>query len=105
MHILQVTISFAKIIIISIRPGTETLGKLPGTDTFCDMEQYPMAIQFPGIMIIRVKSALLCFANANFVRERYILSFLLITQLTYGAYVYLYMNSYFFIPNLQLEVG
>ncbi|KAF3441026.1 hypothetical protein FNV43_RR19312 [Rhamnella rubrinervis] len=65
-----VTISFAKIIIISIRPGTETLGKLPGTETFCDVEQYPMAIQFPGIMIIRVKSALLCFANANFVRER-----------------------------------
>ncbi|KAH7520640.1 hypothetical protein FEM48_Zijuj08G0166400 [Ziziphus jujuba var. spinosa] len=65
-----VTISFAKVVIISIIPGTETLGKLPGTDTFCDIEQYPMAIQFPGIMIIRVKSALLCFANASFVRER-----------------------------------
>lgn len=68
---LQVAISFTKIILISIRPGTETLGKLPGTDMFCDTEQYPMAVTVPGIMIVRVKSALFCFANANFVRERY----------------------------------
>ncbi|XP_024017554.1 sulfate transporter 2.1 [Morus notabilis] len=65
-----VTISFAKVILISIRPGTETLGKLPGTDLFCDIQQYPMAVQLPGIMIMRLKSALLCFANANFIRER-----------------------------------
>ncbi|KAJ7956861.1 sulfate transporter 2.1 [Quillaja saponaria] len=65
-----VIISFAKIILISIRPGTETLGKLPGTDMFCDIDQYPMAVKTPGVGIIRVKSALLCFANANFVRER-----------------------------------
>ncbi|KHN31354.1 Sulfate transporter 2.1 [Glycine soja] len=67
-----VVISFSKIILISIRPGTETLGKLPGTDLFCDVYQYPMAVKVPGVMIIRVKSALLCFANANFVRERII---------------------------------
>lgn len=70
-------ISFSKIILISIRPGTETLGKLPGTDLFCDAYQYPMAIEIPGVMIIRVKSALLCFANANFVRERYLISTLI----------------------------
>lgn len=70
---MQVVISFSKIILISIRPGTETLGKLPGTDLFCDVYQYPMAVKVPGVMIIRVKSALLCFANANFVRERYLL--------------------------------
>ena len=69
--LLQVAISFTKIILISIRPGTESLGQLPGTDMFCDTEQYPMAVTVPGIMIVRVKSALLCFANSNFVRERY----------------------------------
>ncbi|XP_004304832.1 PREDICTED: low affinity sulfate transporter 3-like [Fragaria vesca subsp. vesca] len=68
--LLAVAISFTKIILISIRPGTETLGQLPGTDMFCDTEQYPMAITVSGIMIVRVKSALLCFANSNFVRER-----------------------------------
>ncbi|KAG4920151.1 hypothetical protein JHK84_048994 [Glycine max] len=70
--LVAVVISFSKIILISIRPGTETLGKLPGTDLFCDVYQYPMAVKVPGVMIIRVKSALLCFANANFVRERII---------------------------------
>ncbi|KAF2284080.1 hypothetical protein GH714_018863 [Hevea brasiliensis] len=63
-----VTISFVKII-ISIRPGTEILGRLPGTDTFCDVDQYPMAIKTPPALIIRVKSGFLCFANANFVKE------------------------------------
>ncbi|GFY85800.1 hypothetical protein Acr_04g0005380 [Actinidia rufa] len=65
-----VTISFAKILLDSIRPGTEVLGRLPETDTFCDLKQYPMAIRTPGVSIIRINSGLLCFANANFIRER-----------------------------------
>ncbi|KAB5556530.1 hypothetical protein DKX38_007439 [Salix brachista] len=65
-----VAIYFVKIIIISIRPGTEVLGRLPGTDIFCDVNQYPMAVKNPKALIIRVKSGLLCFANANFVREK-----------------------------------
>ncbi|XP_019056415.1 PREDICTED: sulfate transporter 2.1-like, partial [Tarenaya hassleriana] len=65
-----VVISFAKIILISIRPGIETLGRMPGTDIFADTDQYPMAVKTPGVLIVRVKSALLCFANANFIRER-----------------------------------
>ncbi|KAJ9673773.1 hypothetical protein PVL29_023369 [Vitis rotundifolia] len=65
-----VTISFAKIILNSIRPSVEGLGKLPGTNIFCDINQYPMAIKTPGILIVRINSGLLCFANANFVRER-----------------------------------
>ncbi|KAB2008618.1 hypothetical protein ES319_D10G111400v1 [Gossypium barbadense] len=68
--LMAVTISFAKIIVVSIRPGTETLGKLPETDAFGDVNQYPMAVKTPGVLIMRLKSALLCFANANFVRER-----------------------------------
>jgi len=50
--------------------GTETLGRLPGTDLFGDVQQYPMAVKTPGVAIIRVKSSLLCFSNANSVRER-----------------------------------
>lgn len=69
--IVQVTISFAKIIVISIQPGIAIVGRLPGTDEFCDAEQYPMALQIPGVLIVRIKSACLCFANSNLVRERY----------------------------------
>lgn len=68
---IQVGISFAKIILNSIQPGTEKLGRLPGSDLFGDMEQYPIATTTPGALIVRVKSALLCFANANFIRGRY----------------------------------
>ncbi|XAR62292.1 hypothetical protein NMG60_11017001 [Bertholletia excelsa] len=65
-----VGISFGKIILHGIQPGIETLGRLPGTDVYCDVNQYPMAIHTPGIITIRTKSALLCFANSNFVKER-----------------------------------
>ncbi|KAI8550474.1 hypothetical protein RHMOL_Rhmol06G0109400 [Rhododendron molle] len=65
-----VTISFAKIILHSIRPQIEVLGRIPETEIFCDIKQYPMAIKTPGILTIRVNSGLLCFANANFIRER-----------------------------------
>ncbi|KGN53230.1 low affinity sulfate transporter 3-like [Cucumis sativus] len=68
--LLSLVISFAKIIVTSIKPGTEILGKIPGTDTFCDIHQYPMALNTPGVLIVRVKSGLLCFANANFVKDR-----------------------------------
>ncbi|KAI4337727.1 hypothetical protein L6164_016108 [Bauhinia variegata] len=68
--LVAVTISFAKILLQSIRPGVELLGRLPRTEAFCDVSQYPMAISTPGILVIRISSGSLCFANANFVRER-----------------------------------
>ncbi|KAK7857236.1 sulfate transporter 2.1 [Quercus suber] len=74
LTVVLVTISFLKIILVSIQPGIENLGRLPGTDTFCDVDQYPMAVKIPGVLIIRVKSAWLCFANSNSVRERYSIS-------------------------------
>ncbi|CAN1224669.1 Sulfate transporter 2.1 [Linum grandiflorum] len=68
--LVAVGISFVKIILISIQPGTEILGRIPGTDVYCDIHQYPMAIQTPPVLTIRLKSGLLCFANANFVKEK-----------------------------------
>ncbi|XP_027337568.1 early nodulin-70-like [Abrus precatorius] len=65
-----ITISFAKIIIISIQPGIALVGRLPETDAFGDVEQYPMAVNVPGVLIVSLKSSWLCFANASLVRER-----------------------------------
>ncbi|KAG6784248.1 hypothetical protein POTOM_009936 [Populus tomentosa] len=65
-----VIISFARILLNAIRPGIEALGRLPRADVYCDMNQYPMAVKTPGILAVRINSALLCFANANFIRER-----------------------------------
>lgn len=69
---LQVSISFAKLLLNSIRPGTEEQGRLPGTDVFSDISQFPIAIRIPGILIIRINSGSISFANANFIKERYV---------------------------------
>ncbi|WVZ21074.1 hypothetical protein V8G54_008396 [Vigna mungo] len=49
---IKVSISFAKILIQSIRPGIEVLGRVPRTEAFCDVSQYPMATSTPGILWI-----------------------------------------------------
>ncbi|CAN4119056.1 unnamed protein product [Withania somnifera] len=71
--LVAVGISFARIILDTIRASTEVQGRLPGTtDTFCDITQYPGATRISGISIIRINSGSLCFANATSIRERYI---------------------------------
>ncbi|KAL1336664.1 hypothetical protein HN51_031041 [Arachis hypogaea] len=67
---IAVTISFAKLILVSIQPGITVLGRLPGKDAFGDIEQYPMGLSIPGLIILSPKSSFLCFANATLVRER-----------------------------------
>ncbi|KAL8030325.1 hypothetical protein ABFX02_14G279800 [Erythranthe guttata] len=68
--LVAVVMSFGKIIVSSIKPSTEVLGILPGTDLFCNILQYPMANKLPGILITRINSGTFCFANASFIRER-----------------------------------
>ncbi|XP_065873271.1 low affinity sulfate transporter 3-like [Euphorbia lathyris] len=66
-----VMISFVKIIIVSIRPGIEILGRIPGTHEYANVEQYPVAIKTPPpVLVVSIKSGYLCFANANFVRQK-----------------------------------
>jgi low affinity sulfate transporter 2 len=69
---LQAAISFAKIIVISIQPSIAVVGRLPGTDTYGDVEQYPMAVNIPGVLVVSIKFAWLCFANASPIREKYV---------------------------------
>ncbi|XP_062099325.1 low affinity sulfate transporter 3-like isoform X2 [Humulus lupulus] len=69
--LIAISISFGKILLHAIRPGVELIGRIPRTDMFCEITQYPMATKAPpGILTISVNTALLCFANANFVRQR-----------------------------------
>ncbi|XP_072974297.1 low affinity sulfate transporter 3 [Typha angustifolia] len=70
--LVAITISFAKIIVRSIRPHIEMLGRMQGTNVFCSVRQYPVASQTPGILLLRIDSSFLCFMNANFIRERII---------------------------------
>eukprot|EP01018_Ginkgo_biloba_P038701 Gb_15812 [translate_table: standard] len=68
--LIAVCISFAKILLHVTRPRTAILGNIPRTSIFRNIEQYPDATKVPGILIVRVDSAMY-FSNSNYIRERY----------------------------------
>ncbi|KAG5525989.1 hypothetical protein RHGRI_032321 [Rhododendron griersonianum] len=67
--LIAVGISLAKILLQVARPQTALLGKLPMTSVYRNIQQYPDAIKVPGILIVRVDSAIY-FSNSNYVKER-----------------------------------
>lgn len=67
--LIAVSISFAKILLQVTRPRTALLGNLPGTTIYRNTSQYPEARLVPGVVIVRVDSAIY-FSNSNYVRER-----------------------------------
>lgn len=71
--ILQVCISFAKIILQVTRPRTAVLGKIPRTGVYRNTQHFPEASKDPGVLIVRVESAIY-FSNSNYVKEKYIMS-------------------------------
>ncbi|CAL5189374.1 unnamed protein product [Lathyrus oleraceus] len=67
--LIAVSISFAKILLQVTRPRTAILGKIPRTTVYRNIQQYPEATSVPGVLIIRVDSAIY-FSNSNYVKER-----------------------------------
>ncbi|KAG9451610.1 hypothetical protein H6P81_011575 [Aristolochia fimbriata] len=67
--LIAVSISFAKILLQVTRPRTALLGNLPHTSIYRNIEQYPDARKVPGVLVVRVDSAIY-FSNCNYVRER-----------------------------------
>ncbi|KAL6560711.1 Solute carrier 26 [Orobanche gracilis] len=67
--VVAVGISFAKILLQVTRPRTAVLGKIPRTTVYRNIQQYPDATKIPGVVIIRVDSAIY-FSNSNYIRER-----------------------------------
>ncbi|CAN6321085.1 unnamed protein product [Urochloa humidicola] len=63
-------VSFGKVIIHSIRPQVQILGRLQGTNIFCNIKQYPMVCETPAVLTMRIDTSFLCFVNAKFIRER-----------------------------------
>ncbi|WZZ69378.1 hypothetical protein YC2023_080748 [Brassica napus] len=57
--LLAVGISFTRIILSSIRPTVEALGRLSKTDIFGDINQYPMATKTQGLLTLRISSPLI----------------------------------------------
>ncbi|MED6131386.1 Sulfate transporter 1.3 [Stylosanthes scabra] len=67
--LIAVSISFAKILLQVTRPRTCILGKIPRTTVYRNIHQYPEATKVPGVLIVRVDSAIY-FSNSNYVQER-----------------------------------
>ncbi|KAJ9146399.1 hypothetical protein P3X46_028669 [Hevea brasiliensis] len=67
--LIAVSISFAKILLQVTRPRTAILGKLPGTNAYRNIQQYPGATKVHGVLIVRVDSAIY-FSNSNYIKER-----------------------------------
>ncbi|KAK6115440.1 hypothetical protein DH2020_007709 [Rehmannia glutinosa] len=67
--LVAVSISFAKLLLQVTRPRTALLGKIPRTNVYRNILQYPEATKVPGVLIIRVDSAIY-FSNSNYIRER-----------------------------------
>ncbi|KAI3807626.1 hypothetical protein L1987_23558 [Smallanthus sonchifolius] len=67
--LIAVAISFAKILLQVTRPRTSVLGKIPMTSVYRNIGQYPEANKIPGVLIVRVDSAVY-FSNSNYVKER-----------------------------------
>ncbi|XP_061365350.1 sulfate transporter 1.3-like isoform X2 [Gastrolobium bilobum] len=67
--LIAVSISFAKILLQVTRPRTAILGKIPRTSVYRNIQQYPEASKVPGVLIVRVDSAIY-FSNSNYVKER-----------------------------------
>ncbi|XP_051139586.1 sulfate transporter 1.3-like [Andrographis paniculata] len=67
--LIAVSISFAKLLLQVTRPRTALLGKIPRTNVYRNILQYPEATQISGVLIIRIDSAIY-FSNSNYIRER-----------------------------------
>ncbi|KAI3680298.1 hypothetical protein L2E82_50524 [Cichorium intybus] len=67
--LIAVVISFAKILLQVTRPRTAILGKIPMTSVYRNIGQYPEATKVPGVLIVRVDSAIY-FSNSNYTKER-----------------------------------
>ncbi|KAF3619306.1 High affinity sulfate transporter 1 [Capsicum annuum] len=67
--LIAVAISFAKILLQVTRPRIAVLGKVPRTTVYRNIQQYPEATKVPGILIVRVDSAIY-FSNSNYMRDR-----------------------------------
>ncbi|XP_076925903.1 sulfate transporter 1.2-like [Bidens hawaiensis] len=67
--LIAVSISFAKILLQVTRPRTAILGRVPMTSVYRNIQQYPEATKVPGVLIVRVDSAIY-FSNSNYIKER-----------------------------------
>uniref|UniRef100_A0A5B6Z6D9 Putative sulfate transporter 3.1-like n=1 Tax=Davidia involucrata TaxID=16924 RepID=A0A5B6Z6D9_DAVIN len=67
--VIAVVISLVRVLLFVARPRTSVLGNIPNTMTYRSIDQYPVANNVPGILILQI-DAPIYFANSGYLRER-----------------------------------
>ncbi|KAL3507857.1 hypothetical protein ACH5RR_033239 [Cinchona calisaya] len=67
--VISVGMSLLRILLFVARPRTVVMGNIPNSLSYRSIDQYPTAINVPGIFILRIDSPIY-FANASYLRER-----------------------------------
>ncbi|CAI9773985.1 unnamed protein product [Fraxinus pennsylvanica] len=67
--LIGVGVSLAFVIHESANPHIAVLGRLPGTTVYRNIQQYPEAYTYNGIVIVRI-DAPIYFANINYIKDR-----------------------------------
>ncbi|KAJ6356511.1 hypothetical protein OIU78_004583 [Salix suchowensis] len=67
--VIAVAISLLRMLMSVARPRTFLLGNIPNSMIYRSIDQYPIADNVPGVLILQI-DAPLYFANANYLRER-----------------------------------
>ncbi|KAL5542010.1 hypothetical protein UlMin_009720 [Ulmus minor] len=67
--VVAVTISLLRLLLFLARPRTFILGNIPNSMIYRNIDQYPIANNVPGILILQI-DAPIYFANSNYLRER-----------------------------------
>ena len=69
---MQVAISVLRVLLFVARPRTLVQGNIPNSKLYRNVDQYPAATTVPGVLILEI-DAPIYFANASYLRERYVL--------------------------------
>lgn len=67
--LIGVSLSLLRLVMHVMRPQTEVLGNIPGTRVYRSINQYTEAQKIPGILILRIDSAIY-FTNSNYLKDR-----------------------------------
>uniref|UniRef100_A0A6N2NAY1 STAS domain-containing protein n=1 Tax=Salix viminalis TaxID=40686 RepID=A0A6N2NAY1_SALVM len=67
--VIAVAISLLRMLMSVARPRTFLLGNIPNSMIYRSIDQYPIADNVPGVLILQI-DAPVYFANANYLRER-----------------------------------
>lgn len=81
---MQIGLSVMRVLLFVARPKTSVLGNLPDSKVYRNVDQYQNAQSVPGVMILEI-DAPIYFANANYLRERYIIQESI--QLNYATFM------------------